>query len=472
MTAREQLPALIPDSAEDRNTQWSAVIVLALATLIIASEMTMAAFALPLISADFAVAPETTAWVLLAYSLPMVALAIPAGRWADGADIRLVFLLSLVLVAIASILAALAPSYAALMVSRVMLGLASALYLAVYMPVVSLTVKMAQRGRAISMVATIMMLGSVALAPLGGWVADHLGWRMVFLVKLPLLVLVLWLGYRVLPRKAGDLTLRQRLPCPDQPMLWETLLIGAALSAVLMAFEVAAQQRLLAASLITVGVAILFWWSRLAASRTLLTLVRRPGFGLPALSLLLIAALIGLISFTLPFFVVEVMGRGSQTLSLAVLGFVIAGALMSPLAGILADRYGALNIASLGAGLTVLGLLTLLQLDAQASVAGLTARTALVGGSMAIFNAPVMATLMAAAPSDRMGTASGLASVARTLGSIVGPAVAALAWTLSGGGVAGLHSGVLALAAMALVGCVALIWARLHFWLHRAEADA
>ena len=55
----------------------------------------MAAFALPLIGAELGVTSATTAWVLLAYRLPLAALALPTGRWVDRADLRLVFMISL-----------------------------------------------------------------------------------------------------------------------------------------------------------------------------------------------------------------------------------------------------------------------------------------------------------------------------------------------------------------------------------------
>ncbi|MEX1057863.1 MAG: MFS transporter, partial [Natronospirillum sp.] len=298
------------------------------------------------------------------------------------------------------------------------------------------------------------------LAPLGGLVAEYLGWRAVFLVKLPLLALVLWLGYQILPLAQGMTTLKQRLPVPDRSMLWETLLIGGAVTVLLLAFEVVEQWPWLAVLLVVLSVLTMGWWSRLQASTVLLTLVGNRHFGLPALALMLIAALIGLISFTLPFFVADVMGMGAEVLSIAVVGFVVAAAVVSPLAGIMADRYGAINVATAGAGLTILGLLSVLSLDANATVLELTLCTAATGLGMAFFNAPVMAALMAAANPAMMGAASGISSVARFLGSTFGPAVAALAWNINQGGVAGLHASVWALAGMATVGFLALLWAR------------
>lgn len=455
MEAAQGAPAHPGDVAV--HTEWKAVVTLALATLIVASELTLAAFALPQISSELAVSPAATAWVLLAYTLPLVAMAIPAGRWVDGADIRWVFLLSLGGIGLASGLAALANTFAVLLFARALQGLASALYLSVYMPVVSTTVAVSQRGRAISAIATIMMLGSVALAPLGGWVAESLGWRAVFLVKMPLLLLALCLGYYILPNTKAGLGLTQRLPIPHRALWWEMLLIGAAASVLLAAFEMLARQVAVGLILAVFSLLIFFGWSRLAYSKQVVAMLARPRFGLPILALMLVSAMTGLMSFTLPFFVMEVMGREPGTLSLAMLGFVLAAACVSPLSGTLADRYGALNVATAGAALSVLGLSTLLSLDMGSTGVELALCTAATGLGMGLFNAPNMAAILEASPANATGTASGLSSVARMMGSTLGPAVAALSWNLSGGGIAGLHSGVLALSTLTLFGFMALL---------------
>ncbi|MGP4844435.1 MFS transporter [Marinobacter sp. 1Y8] len=439
-------------------TRWSAVVTLALATLIVASELTLSAFALPLISTELDMPSSATAWVLLAYTLPLIAIAIPAGRWADRADVRLVFLLSLTGFGLFSILASLAPSFMTLMAARVFQGLAASFYLAVYMPVVATAVKPAQRGQAIAIVSSIMMLGSVALAPLGGLVAEHWGWRAVFLIKLPLIGLVLALGFYTL--RSATLTQRPALPAITRTMLHEGLLIGAAMTALLMGIEHLQEHPTTAAGLTALALGLLVIWARLESARPVVGLLMQPRFGLPALALMLIAANIGLMAFSLPFFVAEVMHRSPEVLSYAMLGFVITSAIMSPVAGMLADRFGALNVATIGALLTTAGLLTLATLTADASTLDLVWRAAATGIGMSIFNAPVMSAILESSPRDQTGTASGVASVTRMAGSTFGPALAAFAWSSSGGGVAGVRTGAIMLATLAFMAFFALLIAQ------------
>ena len=168
-----------PDSSSHdpvERTRWIVVVTLALATLVVASELTMSAFALPSISSDLGVSSSATAWVLTAYTLPLVAMGVAAGRWMDRADAGLVFLLTLVVAAIASVISAVAPNFEVLILSRVLQGMSAALFMGLYMPLISATVRITQRGKAIGVIGTIMMLGAIGLAPVGGLVAEAVGW--------------------------------------------------------------------------------------------------------------------------------------------------------------------------------------------------------------------------------------------------------------------------------------------------------
>lgn len=439
-------------------TKWLSIVALALGTLVVASEITMSAFALPSIRRDLGIDSATTAWVLTAYTLPLVAAGIPAGRWMDQADAGLVFLLALFAGGIAGVVSAMANGFEVLLLGRVLHGVSAAFFLGIYMPVIARTVRENQRGAAIGVIGTIMMVGAVGLAPLGGLATEIWGWRAVFLVKIPLVVLTLALGYRVVPRQPpASQTGITRLPLPDKGFLVESAWLAAAMAALLMGLESVEHDIRKALVLFVTTSVLLFFWSRLDTAGPVVALLRRPRFGLPSLALTLIASSIGLASFSLPFYVSEVMDESAQVLALAMIGFVGASAVFAPLSGLLADRVGALFMSMVGAALTVAGLLTLTALGQHTGVTTLIVCSTAAGAGIATFNTPIMTTLMVAAPAEQSGTASGLAGVTRMVGSTIGPAVAALCWSLAGGGINGLHAGVYILAGMAFIAVLSLV---------------
>jgi DHA2 family multidrug resistance protein-like MFS transporter len=302
-----------------------------------------------------------------------------------------------------------------------------------------------------------MMVGSMAEGPVGGWVADAWGWRAVFLVKVPFLLLMLALGYVTIPagRRGESVAAGPRRWSPS-----EVVLVGSAVAAVLFALQQPAGRRLLALALLVAAAVLVAGWTRLPAAAPVVGLIRRRSFGLPVLALMLIASISGLMTFALPYFISDVLRHGPEALGVALLCFVAAGALVSPIAGALTDRHGAGRVAFAGGVLTVAGVLPLATLDAGAGAFDLSWRMAILGAGMALFNSPNMTSILQATPDGQGGTVGGVTNVGRTLGTTLGPALAALAWTASGGGLAGFRTAVAVLAGCAATGAFALLLAR------------
>ncbi len=433
-------------------TRWAPVVALGLAMLVVTSEVTIAAVTLPGLGADLAVAPSATAWVLLAYALPMAAVAIPAGRWADGADIRAVFALATLGIGLTSVLTALAPAFWLVVVGRLLQGAAGALVVAAYMPIITASVLPQQRGRAIGFVVTIMTIGAMAGVPLGGLVAGAFSWREVFVMKLPLVVIVLWAGLRGIPRIPG-----RGLPRPGLALVREGALLGGAVAAVLLAFEEVDGRPLAAAAWAVAAVGLAVWWSRLGTSRPVLAVIRRPAYAVTLVALLATSFTGGLIAFLLPYFVADVVRGDADLTGVALLFFVGAMALVSGAAGALTDRIGTGRIALAGSAIGVAGMLTMLSLDAGSGLLDMGWRLVVLGLGAALFNTAINIAMLENAPVGSEGVAGGIGMTVRTIAMTIGPAVSALAWTLAGGGVAGFRAGVVVITAAAVAGLVALL---------------
>ncbi|GIG64483.1 MFS transporter [Phytomonospora endophytica] len=431
--------------------RWAPVFALALAMVVVTSDLMLAAVALPSIGTDLSVGPAATAWVLLGYALPMSAAAIPAGRWADRADIRKVFLLSMFGVGAASVLVAVAPTFWFLIAARFVQGLAGSLVLSVYMPIVAAAVSPDRRGRAIGYIITVMTIGSMVGAPLGGLAVGAFGWRGLFLLKLPVVAAALWLGWRAIPGNGKG------LPVPDRVLIRDAVVMGGAVAAILLAFDRISEQPVLSAVLGAVAVVLAAGWLRLRSSAPLVAVVRRRTIGMALLGLFLMSFSIGLISFLLPYFVVDEMRLSPAMTGVALLFLSGAMAPVAPIAGKLADTFGAYKVAVAGAVVSVATLATMLTIDADSGLFGLIWRLVLIGIGSALFNGPINTALMAATPADAIGSAGGAFATVRTLASTVGPAVTALAWTVGGGGMTGFTIGVTTLVVVYVAGTVALL---------------
>ncbi|MFE0136940.1 MFS transporter [Streptomyces sp. NPDC059037] len=441
------------DSAGGPSTRWAPVAVMALALLMVTLELSLSSVTLPAIGSELDVGTGATQWVLLAYALPTAALAIPAGRWTDRVDLRALFLFAVPAVGLSSVLAAVAPNFPLLVAARVLQGVASALVGALYLPVVAATVRPDQRGRAMGYIATIMPLGSMGGSSLGGLVADAYGWRPVMLMKIPVLIVVIWLGARFIPS-----TGRQGLTRPDRSLVGDGLVLGGALTAFLVGFDrIEAGQPVVAALFGAAGAALAACWTRMRSAAPVIGLLRRGPIGLPMLALLLTGTFVGLSYFLLPFYIADVLDRGAAMTGLAMVFFIGSVALCSPFSGRLADRLPGRYLGAGGLFLVIVGLLSMLTLGPGAGLLDIGWRLAVIGVGQALFGTPVNASILAATPPDMVGTSGGAGNTFRTLGFTLGPAIAALSYGLGGGGSSGFRTGVVVLALLQAAGVVALL---------------
>ena len=142
--------------------------------------------ALPSIQADLGFSPEDLQWVVSAYALLFGGFLLLGGRAADLLGRRRVFVAGLVVFSLASLLSGLAWSDEALIVSRGLQGLGSAIISPAALSILTtMSPEGPERNRALGAWAAVGALGAVAGSLLGGVLTDLLSWEWVFYVNVP-----------------------------------------------------------------------------------------------------------------------------------------------------------------------------------------------------------------------------------------------------------------------------------------------
>ncbi|WP_354637456.1 MFS transporter [Kitasatospora camelliae] len=434
--------------AEDR---WSLVAVAGMLSFVAMLDMNIVNIALADLAHGFQVSARTAQWAVLGYQLPLVALLLPAGRWLDRVGTRSAVLLAVTGFALCGAAAAAAPWAAWLITARLAQGTFGAV-LFVLMPVLAMrSVRPGLRGRAMSVPATLGPLGAVTGPALGGLLLDHLGWRAIFLVKLPV-CLAAWIIARRHAPPGG--TLR----APDRASLADAGLIGGAVAALLLALTLSPGSPwwlLLAAP----AAPLAAWWLRRPGGRPVRSLLRASGAAGVTTAVLSVAAAFAAMQYLLALHLQREEGFSATATGLTVLCFPLAMGLTGPLGGRLADRLGARPVAVTGASATALGLLLLAPVGDGWSLPDIAWRLALAGTGMGLYGGPTQILVMTAAPPTAMATAGSTVQLARSLGFTLGPALATTACGLGGAGPGGVRAG-LALAAAAA--CLAVPLLALH----------
>jgi MFS family permease len=179
------------------------IFLVGLTQLIITTDFSIVAVALPSIGRQLHIAPEALSWVISAAALTGGGFLILAGRAADILGQRLCLVIGLVLFAAGSLGAALSPDLPVLIVARAVEGVGAAILgPANFSLINTLVPEGAPRRQAMGLFGVMQGLSLVIGLMIGGYMTTHLGWRSVFLLNPVIALFALFIVVRAVPAPA------------------------------------------------------------------------------------------------------------------------------------------------------------------------------------------------------------------------------------------------------------------------------
>src|ERR1700730_5466547 len=158
-------------------------------------DATVVNVALPALQTDLHATITDVQWVIEAYALFLGALILVGGSMGDQVGRKRVFLFGVVFFTVASMLCGIATAPLTLIVGRALQGIGAAFLVPGSLAIISATFDDAERGRAIGTWSGFSAI-TAAIAPVtGGWLIEHVSWRAVFFLNVPLAVIVLALSF-------------------------------------------------------------------------------------------------------------------------------------------------------------------------------------------------------------------------------------------------------------------------------------
>ncbi len=411
----------------DYSRKWYVMAAVAMGVFLATIDSSIVNVALPTLVRELQTEFAVVQWVVLAYLLTVATLILSMGRLGDMIGKKPIYSAGFIIFTLGSAVCGIAPTVYWLLGFRVLQAIGAAMMMALGMAIVTEAFPPPERGKALGIMGSIVSIGIVVGPVLGGIVIGALSWRWIFYVNLPIGIAGILMVTRFVPdiRPVG----KQRFDYLGAFTLFVSLM------SLLLALTFGQQ---IGFTEIAVLVLFAIWLVFLAIFLKIETKSSQPMIDLSLFEnrLFSVNLVTGSITFVciagttilMPFYLENVLGYDPRSVGFLLAVVPIAMGLIAPVAGSLSDRVGTRPIAVAGLSVLLVGYYTTSTLTIQTTPLGYILRFLPIGIGMGIFQSPNNSAIMGSAPRERLGIASGLLSITRTLGQTTGIAVLGALW--------------------------------------------
>jgi len=360
-------------------------------------------------------------WVVVAYLIIITGCLLLMGRLTDLLGQRRVYLFGFSAFTLGSALCGLSPMIYFLIGSRVVQGVGAAALMASGPAILTSSFPDNERGKALGIIGSVVSAGFLTGPLLGGFLVEHLGWRSVFFINLPIGVVGILLSSKVLERGA-----RVKKVSLD---LKGAFLLFAFLTSLLLFLNGVGRATAyffwgwlclsLACFILFIGIEI-----RSPSPLVDLRLFRTRLFTSSLAASFLAFWMSAAHSFVMPFYLQNILGLTPSKVGMLIFPVALTVMVLAPWGGKFSDRVGVTFPATIGLVLTSSAVFSFVFLGGNAAYYSILWRQIVLGIGIVLFNPANNSAIIGSLPKEKIGLASSFLALSRNLGMVVGVAFA------------------------------------------------
>jgi len=382
--------------------------------------------ALPAIGAEFHMDAIALSWVAIAYLLASAIFLVPFGKIADIYGRKKIFLIGISIFAAASFIMTLVVSPGTLIMIRVFQGIGSSMIFGTAVAILTSVFPPGERGKVLGIYITAVYIGLSAGPFLGGLLTENFGWRSIFYINVPIgiiaIILVLW-------KLKGEWA-----DCGGEPFdITGSLIYAISIVAVMIGFTTLPD--LPGVVLIITGVICAAVFIRYEHRKDFPVLETRLFTRSRVFAYSNLAALINYSATYAVSFLLSLYLQYSRGYSPVYAGFLLVAApvmqaVISPFSGKLSDHIDPGVIASIGMGLSALGLFFLIFIGDTTPLWYILGALVIIGAGFGFFSSPNTNAIMSSVAKKYYGVASGIVGTMRLLGQMLSMGIATMIFAI------------------------------------------
>ncbi|KWX77567.1 MFS transporter [Paenibacillus jilunlii] len=417
------MTATYQEDAAVQKKRWIILIVLNLFTFMSTLDGSIVNIALPVLVKQLHLPMAQVEWVTTGYLMAICSAVLFFGKLGDIAGKIRIFKIGTIIFIVGSLLCGLSASLLLLIASRVVQAIGASMTMANSQGIVTDIFPATERGKALGLIGTFVSLGSIAGPSLGGIIVSALGWEYIFWVNVPIGLIAIVLGWKVLPKDL--IRVKAKIDLPGSLLF--AVFIVALFAGLLLGQQLGyGDSRILSALAAAAAAFIVFLIVELRRSQPLLqlSLFKNPLFSLSILCGFLVFVANFCFNIIAPFYAQNMLNLSPFYAGFLLMLFPISMVIVAPLSGALSDKIGSEFLTFAGLIVMVIAQFGLARLHDGSAVALVGVWIAMLGIGSGLFQSPNNSLVMSTVPRTQLGSAGSVNSLVRNVGMVVGITIA------------------------------------------------
>lgn len=405
-----------------KNIKWTICLLVILGNFLGMLDSTTVNLALYPIAQDLHINLSQVQWVVIAYMLVLTVFLPFFGKIGDLFPKNKVYSTGFLIFAIGAFLNSLSQNFYALVLFRCIEALGASIMIANAPAIIASLFKGADRGKALGINACLVAVGGMSGPAVGGALINYFGWRTIFLPSVPIALMGALFAYKLLPFYIKKVEFK----FDYKGFIYFTI----ALFALLLAISEGHSWGWKSIKIISLGILTLIFGGLFyfRDSKINYPLINFKMFKIKTFTFGNIAVMTSYMTmFTngilLPFFLQEILKYNALITGLLILPYSIASSAVAPFAGAYAGKHGSRNLTIIGPLIYILALIIFTTFNTTTQMWEIILASIIMGIGNGCFQSPSNTAIITSVKKEELGLASGILSLSRNLGNILGVAI-------------------------------------------------
>lgn len=408
---------------EIQKHRWLILVAVCLFTFMSTLDGSIVNIALPVMSKDLVIPMNQAEWVVSIYLIVICALLLLFGKLGDSFGKIRIFKIGSILFTIGSLLCGFNSGLVFLLIARSVQAIGAAMTMSTNNGIITEVFPFNERGRALGTIGSFVALGSIAGPGVGGLILAHLNWGYIFLINVPVGIVAIILGIKILPK---DITLSKQKIDKVGAILFAIVMVTL-FAGIFLGQEIGfLKPDILGLFIVALLAMISFIRIELRIDKPILDLriFKNANFSISIFCAFLIFVANFFFNVISPFYLENARGLAANYAGYALMTFPIVQVIVAPISGAVSDKIGPELLTFIGLILISISQIGYMMVGLNTPLWIFMFFVGLVGFGNGVFQAPNNSIVMNSVEVKDLGIAGGINALAREFGMIIGISVA------------------------------------------------